>query len=71
MKELIARENLIQDDMGQSTVTDKHFDTNVRVGIQSIFGNDDGNNFLNSTGYSQFIKNNDVDNKGKGGKQSK
>ena len=68
MKELIARENLIQDDMGQSTVNENsQLDTNVRVGIQSIFGPDDGNNFLNSTGYSQFIKNNDADNNGKGG----
>jgi len=62
MKELIARENLMQDDMaGNSSIDHPNFDTNVRVGISAIFSQeqDHPTNFMNSTEYSQFIQNND------------
>ena len=41
MKELIARENLMQDDMaGASSIDHPNFDTNVPVGISAIFSQD-------------------------------
>lgn len=63
MKELIARENLMQDDMGgTSSIDHPNFDTNVPVGISAIFSQDQDptTNFMSQTEYSQFIKNNDV-----------
>ena len=63
MKELIARENLMQDDMGgNSSIDHPNFDTNVPVGISAIFSQDQdpATNFMSQTEYSQFIKNNEI-----------
>ena len=41
MKEIIARDNLMQDDMaGNSSIDHPNFDTNVPVGISAIFSQD-------------------------------
>lgn len=62
MKELMARETLMQDDVaGNSSIDHPNFDTNVRVGISAIFSQEpDHANFMNSTEYSQFIHHNDA-----------
>ena len=75
MKEIIARDNLMQDDMaGNSSIDHPNFDTNVPVGISAIFSQDQDaatttNNFMNQTEYSQFIKNNDITEAGNTTKQ--
>ena len=72
MKEIIARDNLMQDDMaGNSSIDHPNFDTNVPVGISAIFSQDQNEtqNFMNQTEYSQFIKNNDITEAGNTTKQ--
>ena len=71
MKEIIARDNLMQDDLaGNSSIDHPNFDTNVPVGISAIFSqNQEATNFMNQTEYSQFIKNNDITEAGNSTKQ--
>lgn len=59
MKELMARDLLMQDDLigaGSSIENNINFDTTVRFGIGAIFGPNEQQSLMNQSDYSQLMK---------------
>ena len=59
MKELMARELLMQDDLlGVASSIDQNpnFDSTVKFGIGAIFGADEHQNVMNQSEYSKLIR---------------
>ena len=63
MKELMARDLLMQDDLigaGSSIENNVNFDTTVRFGIGAIFGQNEQGSLMNQSDYSQLMKTTEI-----------